>query len=243
MKYQFRFADDTIKSIIDIFNNSLARAKSSADETEGFRNAISMEKYRYIYHSMSNQLIEGLTPLKLKINSWDFTVYFHNETSSLIGLISKANFESKRNNQTEILHYMAVQSEYFNIYQNDFEERLEDSQKRDLQLALKIEDDNPQVEKVMKSIYGGIDFDLTMVKQFALLVADFVHYEVVDLQAVVINENFDILYEEDWSKHIIISTNDDNDVDNKQGESLQHTMKLNIRKEILPKNTDEQNKD
>lgn len=239
MKYQFDFATKMIKSMISVFNNGLARAKDSAAETEGFRNATGMGKYRYIYHSMLKTNIDGLMSIKLKIKSWDFTVYYHQETSTMFGLMSKTNFELKRNNPPEILHYMAANSEFFNVIENDFESLLDESQKVDLQLSFEV-DQNPQVEEIIDSIYGGVDFDLTTVKKFILLVADFVHDEVVDLQAVVINENFDILYGEDWSKHIVISAQDENDMANKHEESPQHRMNLNLRKNILPKKTDDE---
>lgn len=240
MAYKFGYSDEMIKSIISVLNSGLARAKNSADETDGFNNATGMGKYRYIYHSMLNKMYDNLTPIKLKINSWDFTTYFHHESSSLMGIISKANFELKRNNLPDILHYMAANSEFFNVIQNNFENLLDESQKANLQLYFKI-DDNPQVEKVIQAIYHDVNLDLSIVKKFVLLVADFAHYEVVDLQAVVINEKFDILYGEDWSKHIIISSQDENDMDNKRKESPQHTMNLNLRKNILSKKTDDQN--
>lgn len=239
MKYQFGFEKEMIRGLLNSFNNGLERAKNSADETEGFRNGLGMGRYRYIYHSMVNVVPVGLIPLKLNINSWEYTVYYHLESLTMFGLISKANFESKRSDPPEILHYMAAKSEFFNVKQNTFENVLHESQKTELQLSLDI-GENPQVEKVIDSIFEGVDFDLDKVEKFILLVADFAHYEVVDLKSVVINEQFDILYSEDWSKHIIISTQDENDMENKLEESPQHDMKLNLRKNILPKKTDDE---
>lgn len=239
MKYQFGFAKEMIIGLLNTFNHGLDRAKDSADETEGFSNGLGMGKYRYIYHSMVNIVPEGLVPLKLNINSWEYTVHYHSGSLTMFGLMSKVNFESKRSDPPEILHYMAAKSEFFNVKQNTFEKILHESQKADLQLSLDV-GENPQVEKVMDSIFDGVDFDLEKVEKFVLLVADFAHYEVVDLQAVVINEQFDVLYFEDWSKHIIISTQDENDMANKLEESPQHDMKLNLRKNILPKKTDDE---
>lgn len=239
MEYQFDYSQKMIKGLISAFNNGLARARDSANETEGFSNAIGMGKYRYIYHSMYSSKIDGLLPIKLNINSWDFTVFYHQESSTMFGLMSKVNFELKRKNPPEILHYMAANSEFFNVIENDFESLLDESQKVDLQLSFKM-DQNDQVDEVIKSIYKGTDFDLNKVDKFVLLVADFMRNEVVDLQAVVINGNFDTLYSEDWSKHIVISAQDQNDMVNKHEESPQHRMKLNLRKNILPKKTDEE---
>lgn len=112
-------------------------------------------------------------------------------------------------------------------------------QKAAIQLSLDV-GVNPQVEKVINSIFEEIDFDIQQVEKFVLLVADFAHNEVVDLQAMIINENFDVLYSEDWSKHIIISTQDENDIASKLEESPQHGMKLNLRKDILPKKTNDE---
>lgn len=242
MKYQFGFSDKMIKELINTFNNGLDRAKQSADETEGFKNGLGMGKYRYIYHSMLHFVPEGLVPLKLNINSWEYTVYCHENSLSMIGLISKSNFDTKRSNPPEILHYMAAKSEFFNVKQNTFENILDESQKSDLQLSLNV-GENPQLEKVMNSIFEGVDFDLEKVEKFVLLVADFAHDEIVDLQAMIINENFDILYSEDWSKHIVISTQDENDMASKQDESPQHGINLNLRKNILPKKTDDERED
>lgn len=239
MKYQFGFAVEMIRGLINSINNGLDRAKESADETEGFKNGLGMGKYRYIYHSMMNLVPEGLIPIKLNINSWEYTVYYHPTSLTMFGLISKSNFESKQSDPPEVLHYMAAKSEFFNVQQNIFENLLNEMQKAAIQLSLDV-GVNPQVEKVINSIFEEIDFDIQQVEKFVLLVADFAHNEVVDLQAMIINENFDVLYSEDWSKHIIISTQDENDIASKLEESPQHGMKLNLRKDILPKKTNDE---
>lgn len=242
MKYQFGYAVEMIRGLISTFNNGLDRAKDSADETKGFKNGLGMGKYRYIYHSMMNVVPVGLIPIKLNINSWEYAVYYHPSTLTMFGLISKPNFDAKRSDLPEILHYMAAKSEFFNVQQNTFENLLDESQKAEIQLSLELEV-NPQVEKVMNSIFEDIDFDLKQVEKFVLLVADFSHNELVDLQAMIINEKFDILYFEDWSEHIIISTQDENDMASKLKESPQHGMKLNLREGILPRKTDDEQED
>lgn len=242
MKYQFGFAVEMIRDLISTLNNGLDRAKESANETKGFKNGLGMGKYRYIYHSMMEIVPIGLIPLKLSINSWEYTVYFHPLTSTMFGLISKPNFEDKRSNPPDILHYMAAKSEFFNVQQNIFENLLDESQKLAIQLSLDV-GENPQVEKVMNSIFKETDFDLQQVEKFVLLVADFSYNEVVDLHAMIINEKFDVLYSEDWSKHIIISTQDENDMASDFEESPQHGMKLNLRKNILLKKIDDEQED
>lgn len=238
MMYRFDYRASMIKEILSAVNNGLAQAKESADQTEDFDNGVGMEKYRRIYQNMRNASVDGIIPIKFNVNSWKYTGYYHIETSTLFGLISKLNFESKSKQLSNPLYYMAAKSEFFNVIQNDFEHNLSESQKSELQLSLNLEVDS-EIDKVVHSIFKNSELDRNNVEKFVLLVFDFVGYEVVDLQAKVINGNFDILYSEDWSHHIIISTQDENDFERKQQESPQHSMKLNLRKGILPPKTND----
>lgn len=235
MEYKFGFKEPMIKDLINTLNYGLDRSKQSANETIGFENGLGMGKYRYIYYSMMHLIPVGLVPIKLKINSWDYVAYYHSESETLFGLISKTNFDYKRSNPPEILHYMAAKSEFFNIQQNNFEDLLSESQKAELQLNFDLGEDE-QVLKVIDSIFGGIDFDLEKVEKFVLLVADFMHDEVVGLQAKIINKNFDILYSEDWSEYIILSANNENDEENKFEETQQHGIKLRLKQKDMYKN-------
>lgn len=232
MKYQFEIKEKTIKELIATLNVGLQRAKNSADETQSFKNGIGMGKYRYIYDSMMSTVNEDLMPIKLKYKGWDYTLYSHLISSSLMGIMSKNNFDLKSKTVTGVPHYMAVKSEYFNVQKNNFEDYLDDSQKPNLQNSFDFGED-PQVKKTVDDIFKNVDLDLDKIDKFILLVTDFLHDEVVGLEAKIINESFDVLYSEDWSQHIMISTQDGNEDAHEHQEAPQHDIKLPLRKGIF----------
>jgi len=137
--------------------------------------------------------------------------------------LSKQNLKIKQKKKTKIMHYVSAISAVVN---ENFEDKLSEDQKREIQLMLDLEIDNKKAKQIYEEMLGGVTCEI---EQFCVLTLDFVRYELIGIEANILNENFDVLYSEDWSSLIKVSSMDENDLGRREQEAQQHDVKTPLK--------------
>gem|GEM_PF-4345198 len=223
MSFQLNVSDGNKVGIIKEIQDSLVIAQEKREETDFFDNGHGIRKWGYIYKNLSEAEMEELLPFNTRRQGWKLSFRFDPLNKTLFCLLSKNNLETKQKQKSDVMHYVSAISEVVNV---NFEDKLSDEQKQEIQLALALELDNEQAKKIYQEMLGDINFEI---EQFCVLSLDIVNYELTGVTANILNGNFEILYNEDWSAHIKVSSMDDNDSEKRAQESQQHDMNVKVK--------------
>lgn len=213
---------DKVKLIKKI-QDSLAVAKLKKEETIYFDNGHEIRKWGYIYEELSKGEIGELLAFNTKRQSWKLPFRIDPATNTLYCLISKSNLDIKQKGKSKVIHYISAGS---SVYNRDFEAKLSEDQKKELQLTLDLGFDNQEAEKICEEMFGDLAWEID---QLCVVTLDIIQYELHGVQANILNQSFDILYTEDWSQYIKQSSLDDNDAEQSIPESTQHDMKVQLK--------------
>ncbi|MBE1554843.1 DUF5986 family protein [Sporosarcina limicola] len=221
----FKLSQDTESkiSIIRSIQDGIEIAKAKKEETEPFDNGHGIRKWGYLYQSFSESEIEELLLFITKRQSWKLPFMIAPLDKTLYCLLSKQNLEIKQKKKTKIMHYVSAISAVVN---ENFEDKLSEDQKREIQLMLDLEIDNKKAKQIYEEMLGEVTCEI---EQFCVLTLDFVRYELIGIEANILNENFDVLYSEDWSSLIKVSSMDENDLGRREQEAQQHDVKTPLK--------------
>jgi hypothetical protein len=225
MSFNLNVSDNNIVAIINAIQDSLIVGKEKKDETHLFDNGHGIRKWGYIYEHMYEKEIEGFVSIFTERSGWKLALKFDPLNKTLFSLLSVNNLEIKQKQKSDVLHYISALSSVFNT---NFEEKLSDEQKQEMQLSLNLDHDSKQAEEICVKMLGDLNVE---VEQFCVLTLDIVNYELVGIYANVLNENFDVLYTEDWSNNIQISSIADDYTEHQAQETQQHDMQVTLKRQ------------
>lgn len=209
--------------MIKKIQDSLAVAKVKKAETGYFDNGHDIRKWGYIYEELSKGEIEDLLTFNTKRRSWKLPFKIDSTNNTLYCLLSKNNLDIKQKGKSKVIHYVSAIS---SVYNHDFENKLSEDQKKEVQLKMDLGFDKEDAEKICEEMLGELAWSIN---QFCVITLDIVRYELIGVQANILNQSFDILYTEDWSRHIRMSSSDENDAEQRVPESTQHDMKVQLK--------------
>lgn len=221
--FELSLSTESKLSIIRSIQDGIEVAKVKKEETDPFDNGHGIRKWGYLYQGFSDSEIEELLLFITNRQSWKIPFMIAPLDKTLYCILSKKNLEIKQKNKTKVMHYVSALSTVIN---KDFERKLNENQKGAIQLKLDLEIDNNEAKQIFKEMLGEVTCEI---EQFCVLTLEFVRYELIGIEANILNENFDVLYSEDWSSLIKVSPMDENDLGRREQEAQQHDVKTPLK--------------
>ncbi|WP_257129262.1 DUF5986 family protein [Bacillus toyonensis] len=228
LPFKLNVDGDSIRQIIQRVQASLSKASDRLANDYGFNNGHGMAKWSFIYsHQLGNDA-EELASFKTKRNGWKVTGLVDTTSKTLFFLLSQDNLDARQTGKIKpkVMHYISAISGVCNA---DFQEKLDLSQRREMQISFGLDFDEEEARQIYKEMLQACPCEI---EQFCVISLDMKGYELKSVKANILNENLDTLYEEDWSDFITVASNDDSDKDDKQQEQEQeqHDMTVSIKR-------------
>lgn len=209
----------TIKSV----QLALEKAKLKRLETGPFFNGHGIAKWSNLYHEWHHTKLENTLAILATRSGWPTSMRIDNTDGTLYGFLSQQNFDIKSKILPSNMHYVSALSYTFN--RNFIPSQK--GKKLCIQESFNIGFDKKLALSIKNEM---ISMQAELIKQFCVILLDISRYELFAIKAVVLNENFDILHEEDWSHLIQISHNEDDQPATSSQETKQHDLKTPLKK-------------
>lgn len=209
----------TIKSV----QRALEHVKLKRLETGDFSNGHGIAKWSNLYYEWHHAELENTLSILATRNGWPTSMRIDSTDGTLYGFLSQKNFDLKTKRLPSNMHYVSALSYIFN---RNFIP-IQNKNRMSIQGSLKIGYDEELALRIQKEMIG---MNAESINQFCLILLDISRYELIAIKAVIVNENFDILHEEDWSHLIQISHNEDHEPTTSSQETKQHDLKTPLKK-------------
>lgn len=219
--------EGSIRQIIRKVQVSLMKASERLENDYGFDNGHGMAKWSFIYpQQLENDTVDELISFKTNRNGWRVVGLVDSTSKTLFFFLSQKNLEARQNGEikSKAMYYISAIS---GVCNENFDEKLDLIQKRELQLTFGLEFDEEEAYQIYKKMLQTCPCEI---EQFCVISLDMKGYELKSVKANILNANFDTLYEENWSDFITVDSNDDSDEEDKRQEQEQHDMDVPLKK-------------
>lgn len=202
-KFQIPTSKQSKQVMVTSFQNALSSAKEGLDLISSFYdNGHGLAKWSFIYE---NQYTESKThelyTFQGKRKGWKLVGVVDKSSGYLYFFISKQNLcnrQSQKIKSNKPMYYISAFSGTFN---QGFDDILPLEQKLPIQIKMDLSYDYDQAKHIVSEVLRGCDISIT---RFCLIVADIKKYKLNSVEAIILNEDLEELYIEDWSNFIVV---------------------------------------
>lgn len=203
---------------------ALEQAKERSFETSFFNNGHGIAKWSNLYSELHHATLENTLSILATRSGWPTSMRIDNSDGTLYGFLSQKNFEEKSKRLPSNMHYVSGLSYIFN---RNFKPTSSDNKHMNIQGSLNIGYDEQVALDIQNKMIGT---NSESINRFCLILLDIKRQELVNIQAVIVNENFDILHEENWSHLIQVAPNEDNELSTTSQETKQHDLNTPLKR-------------
>ncbi|MEK5100941.1 DUF5986 family protein [Cytobacillus sp. FSL M8-0252] len=226
MPFKLNIDEERIKQIIRRVQLSLNKASNRLENDYGINNGHGMAKWSFIYSHQIGGHADEIFSFITNRRGWKVTGLVDIENKTLFFFLSQKNLEDRQNGkiQSKAMYYISALS---GIINEDFESELDENQRRAIQLSWGLDFDEEEARQIYNEMLSACPCEI---ERFCVISLDMVRYELNSVKANVLNANFDVLYDEDWSNYITVPSNDDIEEESRQQEQQQHDMAVPLKR-------------